>query len=139
MYAPFRIESPQLRGGNDSLKEYLGRLLKMIPGEVVGVYMIGVGIVPDTNRAALAVWAAICLVLVIIVRIYGTGDPKAKLPPQPFPVFVSAVAFVIWVYSLGGPFAKFGLYVPYYGSLAVLLWSFVIPIFYKGDIGDTGE
>lgn len=138
--APFRIEKPaHLRNEGDkpssdeSFKDYLGRLLKMIPGEVVGVYMIGAGFIPNDDRTVSAIWAATCLALVIIVRVYGTADPAARLPAQPIPVFVSAVAFVIWVYTLGGPFAKFGLCVPYYGSLAVLLWSFVIPIFYRGS------
>jgi hypothetical protein len=140
MTAPFRIEPPSglrvapgLRGGQDTLKDYLERLLKMIPGEVVGAYLIGAGFIPEGATTPLALWAAICLGLVVIVRVYGTADPEKQLAPQPIPVFVSAVAFVIWVYSMGGPFEKFGLHVPYIGSLAVLLWSFLIPIFYKGS------
>jgi len=141
MTAPFRVENPAnfranrgaRRPADEQFKDYLGRLLKMIPGEIVGVYMVGAGFIPEADRSLLAFWAATCLVLVVIVRIFGTRDPAANLPYQKFPVFVSAVAFVIWVYTLGGPFAKYGLYVPHYGSLAVLLWTFVIPIFYKGE------
>ncbi|WP_213979234.1 hypothetical protein [Sphingomonas sp. dw_22] len=48
-------------------------------------------------------------------------------------MLIAAGAFVVWIYSQGGPFEQFGLYVPYIGSLAVLLWTFVIPIFYKGE------
>jgi hypothetical protein len=101
----------------------------MIPAEVLGVYTIGAGFIPVAERNVAAAWAVVCLVLVFVVRIYGTADPK----PQPVPVLVAAIAFVIWLYNLGGPFAQFGLHVPYLGSLAVLLWSFVIPIFYEGD------
>jgi hypothetical protein len=137
MSAPFRIERPsglrETGGGGDTFKDYLERLLKMIPGEVVGAYLIGAGFIPPPNRVALAVWAAICLILVVIVRVYGTADPARQLRAQPIPVFVSAVAFVIWVYSMGGPFEKFGLHISYVGSLAVLLWSFLIPFFYKGS------
>jgi hypothetical protein len=72
------------------------------------------------------------VILVLIVRIYGTADGPGK-PWQKFPVFVSVFAFLIWVYSMGGPFAKIeSLYYPALGSLVVLVWSFVIPIFYKG-------
>jgi|SRR6266542_3564892 len=136
MTAPFRIERPVegVREGTDEgLKEYLERLLKMIPAEVVGLYLVGSGLIPVDQAIGLAIWAAICFVLVIIVRIYGTADRANDKPPQPVPVFISAVAFIIWVYSLGGPFAKFNLYVPWVGSLAVLLWSFVTPIIYKGS------
>lgn len=136
MSGPFRIEPtsslPGVRRADDGFKDYLGRLLKMIPAEIVGVYMIGAGFVPQANAIASAVWAVICLGLLVIVRVYGTADPKNGKGPQPVPVFIAVVAFVIWVYSLGGPFAKFDLHVPYIGSLAVLVWSFVIPIFYPG-------
>lgn len=138
MSAPFRIEKPVLfRSGGaqvgEEFREYMSRLLKMIPAEVLGVYTIGAGIIPKTERVAGAVWTAICLILVVIVRLWGTADPETNKGPQKVPVAVAAMAFVIWVYSLGGPFATYGLHVPYVGSLAVLLWSFVIPIFYKGD------
>jgi hypothetical protein len=138
MSAPFRIRppavrtTPGVRAGNDSFKDYLERLLKMIPGEIVGLYLIGAGFIPGPNRVAAAVWAVICLGLLVVLRVYGTADTEERLPAQPVPVFVSAVAFIIWVYSLGGPFEMFGVHVPYIGSLAILLWSFLIPIFYKG-------
>jgi hypothetical protein len=45
---------------------------------------------------------------------------------------VAAVAFVIWVYTLGGPFADFGVHVPWIGSLLVLAWTSFIPLLYKG-------
>jgi hypothetical protein len=134
MSAPFRIVKADVRGeGDEAFRQYLERLLKLIPGEVVGVYMVGSGFIPPLNRVAAAIWAAICLVLVIIVRRYGTADPEAGLPPQPVPVAISATAFVIWIYWLGGPFAQFGLHISYVGSLLVLVWSFLVPYFYKGQ------
>ncbi|WP_213979235.1 hypothetical protein [Sphingomonas sp. dw_22] len=62
MTAPFRIENQdKLRSTpatvNEEFKDYLGRLLKMIPAEVVGVYMIGAGIIPQTERVVSAIWA----------------------------------------------------------------------------------
>ncbi|WP_251973234.1 hypothetical protein [Sphaerotilus microaerophilus] len=105
----------------------------MIPAEVLGVYTIGAGFIPKGERLSEAIWAAICLVLVIVVRTFGTADPENGQGPQRFPVFVSAVAFVIWLYNLGGPFASYHVQIPYIGSLAVLLWSFLIPYFYKGE------
>lgn len=138
MSAPFRIEKPVLfRSGNaqagEEFREYLSRLLKMIPAEVLGVYTIGAGFIPKTEHVAEAVWASICLVLVVVVRLWGTADPSNDQGPQKIPVAVAAIAFVIWIYNLGGPFATYGLHVPYIGSLAVLLWSFAIPLFYKGE------
>lgn len=132
MSAPFRIVKRRTRGPSDDFKEYLDRLLRMIPAEVVGLYIIGNGFIPADQAVASAIWFLLCLALVVVVRIFGTADGP-KQPWQKFPVIVSTIAFVIWVYAQGGPFAKFNWHVPFVGSLAVLVWSFIIPIFYKGD------
>jgi hypothetical protein len=133
MAAPFRIEQHPVLGADDGFREYLERLLKMIPAEIVGLYTIGAGLIPSDAVIGSVIWTGVCLVLLIIVRVYGTGDPKEGKPPQPVPVGIAAIAFLIWMYSIGGPFAKLGIDVPWIGSLGVLVWSFVIPIFYKGS------
>jgi hypothetical protein len=144
MSAPYRIHQSQRNvravaaagGPTEGFREYLDRLMKMIPGEVVGLYLIGSGFIPQDWTALLILWTIVCVIAVIVVRIYGTADPAVGLPPQMIPVAVSTVAFLIWVYTLGGPFrgqkvAGYDLYQPVLGSLLVLGWSFFIPIFYR--------
>jgi hypothetical protein len=47
MAAPFRISDERLDGsGGNNLQEYLGRLMKLIPGEAVSLYLVGAGIIP---------------------------------------------------------------------------------------------
>jgi hypothetical protein len=139
MGAPFRIERPRVRavGGGEEFKNYLDRLLKMIPAEVLALYQVGSGIIQgqsiNEQRIGLIVWSVICLVGLIALRIWGTSDSQRKLPPQWIAVFISSFAFVIWVYSLGGPFAFASWYKSYIGSLLVLVWTFFVPIFYRGD------
>lgn len=138
MSAPFRIERRDAvrgtRTASEEFKDYLDRLLRMIPGEVVGLYMIGSGFIPaDQMRPWLIVWAIICFIAIFVIRIFGTADPAKDKGPQPIPVLIAAGAFVIWLYWLGGPFVLFGIHRPFIGSLLVLLWSFIIPIFYKGE------
>jgi hypothetical protein len=149
MSAPFRIEkrrpTPVAKGPklanqppdpNAGFKEYLQRLIKMIPGEIVGLYMIGSGFIPKGEPLALVIWSVVCLILLIALRIWGTADPVEGKPSQPIPVFISAVAFVIWLYWLGGPFSAYpehNLHIDYVGSLLVLVWSFIVPLIYKGS------
>ena len=104
----------------------------MIPGEVVGLYLVGSGLIPKDQTAALVVWSVVCVAAVVVVRAFGTADPKQKLSPAWVQVGISTIAFVIWLYSIGGPFVAFGIYVPFIGSLLVLAWSFFVPYFYKG-------
>jgi hypothetical protein len=140
MSAPFRIRRPDAgvmevaRGKSETFKDYLERLIKMIPGEVVGLYLIGSGFIPEGQGVALLVWSIICLIGVVTVRVYGTTDAEKNLPPQWGAVLISSVAFVIWLYSLGGVFKLYGLHVAYVGSLLVLAWTFFVPIFYKGTL-----
>ncbi len=117
MSAPFRIERPDRKtlGGTEDFKQYLERLLKMIPGEIVGLYMIGSGFLPDQNLGFSAGWTLVCLVLLIIVRVFGTAAPPQK-PPQGVPVAVAVFengvmarmssAVTTWVAVTGSPLAS---------------------------------
>ncbi len=138
MVAPFRIRRPATgvkaaaQPTEDDFKFYLDRLLKMIPAEVVSLYVVGIGFIPVEKPVVLVIWALLSLVGVVLIRAYGTKDPEAAKVIDWTHVAISSVAFVIWVYSLGGPFEAYHLYIPYVGSLLVLAWTFFVPIFYKG-------
>lgn len=119
--------------GGDSFQDYLDRLMRMIPGDVVGLYLLGSGFIPASESIGLLVWAIVCLIAVVILRIKYTQDPPTNPDPQWASVVISAISFVIWVYTLGGPFEAWDLAVPWIGSLLVLAWTFFLPLFYKGD------
>jgi hypothetical protein len=144
MSAPYRIERLGSRSKDataaslppsDTFDSYLDRLLKMIPAEVISLYLVGGGLIPEDQGLALAIWAGVCLIGVVLLRAYGTADPAQNKSTDWIHVAISSVAFVILVYSLGGPFQEYGLHVPYVGSLLVLAWTFFLPIFYRGPIG----
>jgi hypothetical protein len=118
----------------DGMKEYLARLVKLIPTEVVGLYMVGTGILQQTakdDKVSWLVWAIICFILVIVVRVFGTSDAKNKVPPEIPLVIISAVSFVIWLYSLGGQLLDLWHVTNKFAWMAVLVWTFVIPFIYK--------
>ena len=142
MAAPLRILRPPTvkaafapgkRNPHKPLQDYTERLIKLIPAEVVSLYLVGIGVIPPHGRIAFVIWSAICLLLVVLARAYATGDPPNHVPPQWGAVVVSSISFVIWVYTIApGPFQAYGLAIPYMGSLAVLVWTFVVPYFYRG-------
>lgn len=140
MSAPYRIRRPPAAAPaaagqpEESFKFYLDRLMRMIPGEVVGLYLVGSGLIPSGDVIVLAIWSVVCLVGVVAIKAYGTADPQNHKPPDWMHVAISSVAFLLWVYTLGGPFVATNLHVPYVGSLLVLAWTFFVPIFYKGPL-----
>lgn len=128
--------APQAKTDGE-FKSYLDRLLKMIPGEVIALYVLGTGVIPAGDSITIAAWAVICIFAVIAVRAWGTADRSKGETTDWVMVAISTVAFVIWLYNLGGPFEVYNLYVPYIGTLVALAYTFFVPIFYKGPIAQT--
>ncbi len=135
MSAPYRIVRPAVKKvattTGDQFKEYLERLMKLIPAEIIGLYLTVIGIIP--NRVGVVVWAAFCLLAVIIIRVYGTADATTGVPPDWRHVFISVLAYLVWTYSIGsGPFAVFNLYVPWVATMLVSGVTFLAPYIYRG-------
>ncbi|MFE2517716.1 hypothetical protein [Streptomyces mirabilis] len=143
MSAPYRIKRRALtkvgHAPGEDAKGYLDLLMRVIPGEMLGLYLFGYGLIPKDMAVARIAWFGCCLALLVAVRIFGTKDGPAGLPPQPVPVAVSAVAFVVWVYATGGPFEDMHIAVGWVGSLLVAVTVFVISNFVRGDVMSTEE
>ena len=106
---------------------WLDRVVKLIPAEGTAIYLAGRGY---AKVEIPTVWPIICLVLVFVIRYFGT-QPEGGGKPQLGAVLISGVAFVIWVYAMGGQFLSFPVSQDL-ASLAVLVFGAVVPIFYKG-------
>jgi V8-like Glu-specific endopeptidase len=125
---------------------YLERLVKLIPAEVVGGYLVGREIA--ANNDAVAGWAFTCFIFVFIFRALMTQTElswRIKLKDiQVTAVVISAISFVLWIYSLGDHIYLFppcylttegcaGDSLRWIASLALLLWTPLIPYIYQGD------
>lgn len=133
MNGPFRVNKPTAVAADGSAApphgdEWLTRLVKLVPAEVISVYLAGI----ELAKTWPGIWTLVCLLLVILVRTVGTR--QSNKPIQWIAVSVAAISFVIWVYATGGHLLSWTL-PPDSGiaSLAVLLWTFLVPFFYKGD------
>jgi hypothetical protein len=129
--APFRIVRRARQagggGGQDGIKDWVDRLIKLIPSEVTAAYLALRG--PAGDLAGW--WALACVGLVIMVRVWGTSVP-GKGPQWPA-VAIAAVSFVIWVYVTGGQIATWPIKNQFIPSAAVVVWTFIVPHFYHGD------
>jgi hypothetical protein len=106
---------------------WLDRVLKLIPSEVTAIYLAGRGY---AKVEIPTIWPVICLLLVFVIRYFGT-QPEGGGRPQLGAILISGIAFVIWVYAMGGQFLSFPVGQDL-ASLAVLVFGAVAPIFYKG-------
>jgi hypothetical protein len=144
MEGPFRVNATAIEGDARALApgapaplraarqapgdEYLQRLIKLIPSEILALYVT----FKEIAASWLGIWATICLALVLFARIMGTYRKDKGV--QWVAVVVASVSFVLWVYATGGNFL--GLEppaIPGLISIAVGVWTFIVPFFYKGD------
>ena len=107
---------------------YITRLVKLVPSEIVGLYLM----VREEATAWLGRRALVCLVVLLIVRSFGTQ--RQGKPVQVGAVLIAAVSFVIWVYATGGYLGSWVL-PPILGirTAAVAVWTFIVPAVYRGD------
>jgi len=110
--------------------EYRDRLIKYIPTDVVALYLTLTGLVkllPPKAPTQTVGWFLFVLILFISVP-WQRQVAKITKWQQ---VFIGSVAFVIRAISLGDPFASAwqSWYYPAYGTMAVALYTFLIPLF----------
>ena len=114
----------------EEIDKYSDKLLKNIPAEIVAAWVAISNLINNTNNipkiTILWIVFIICFILVgfwIKKQTYKEGLPIAKTQ-----IIVSMGAFVIWVFALGEPFTCFKFYHPIYGSIALILYTLVVPL-----------
>lgn len=129
MGAPFRITrsaSGAAAAGADTAGAWMERLVKLVPAEILAVYLAGRPHAASIHGA----WPLVCLALLLVVRVWGTRG-RGKGPQWPA-VGVAAVSFVIWVFALDGRILGVSMS-PDLASLLVLVWTTLAPTLYRGD------
>ena len=106
--------------------DYKSALLKLIPSEIVAIYFLLIGYVPETH---LKLWSILISVIILAITpfhlktIMGVKNDKQ--------IIITMIAFVLWLYAIGGPFAAWGLHEPWIAAIIIGLWTFLTPHFYK--------
>lgn len=111
-------------------QEYTGRLLKLIPSEIIAAYLFTLGPISKAGEDV-SKWGGLIVVIVLlaIVPLYLIFLQKVKRIGQ---IIIATIAFVVWVYSLpGSPFDALGIYQPWLGSAIIALWTLVLPLVYN--------
>lgn len=111
------------------------RILKFMPVEIVSGYLFVIGLViaaPSGTLRSIAAWVVFAAGLIVtpifLTRAY---HPEANMRPQ---IWIATIAFPLWAYALGGPFAippadKY--YAGWLGAVLVGLYSWLIGLFYE--------
>lgn len=128
---------PVVDGGREDT--YFEKLLKYVPGDIVAAFVAIDGLLRDQSLAN-PVWLdwTVFGVLLVLAPLYAVYRPSSPPPPnlqakRTFHAVAAVVAFTVWVFALGGPFATTWpeLYRPMYGTILLIFTTLIIPLFEK--------
>ena len=103
---------------------FLQVLLKLIPSEVIAVFIFVQGVMPRV----LLPHIVIALLLVCITPVYLYWAEGVRSRQQ---LVISTLSLAVWVYAMGvGPlrFVRPPWYEPWHGAVALALWTLVPPM-----------
>jgi hypothetical protein len=116
----------------DADNSFLQVLLKLIPSEVIAVFVFVQGVLPRVLTPHLVV----TILLVAITPLYLSRAMGVRSRIQ---LVVSTVSLVVWIYAMGaGPlrFVHAPFYEPWHGAVALAVWTLVPPMFLAGQQGE---
>jgi hypothetical protein len=104
----------------DKENSFVQVLLKLIPSEVIAVFIFVQGVMPRL---------LVALLLVAITPLYLSRAMGVRSRVQ---LVVSTISLVVWIYAMGaGPlrFVRAPWYEPWHGAVALAVWTLVPPMF----------
>lgn len=105
--------------------DYTSRLLKYIPTEVIALYLTLASLIRSVEETGISWEWFIFLVGVIATPLYLWRLQRVHKTLQ---LVLSTVAFIVWVFAIGGPFAQLAWYAPVYGGILLCIYTFLIPV-----------
>lgn len=122
---------------------YTSRIIKLIPAEIVAAFVAADAALRSvTDLSTTEVFITNCIVfasLWIFTPIYmyrvsseTKMDAKAKRNRNR-QVILSSGAFLVWVFTLGGPFEALSWYRPVFGTVMLILYTLLVPIVFEAE------
>ena len=108
---------------------YLSRVLKHIPSEVVLAYITIEGVLQSAyknnpHELENILWI-VCVALVVVTPLWLYRVERVHRFKQ---LFLSTVSVVFWMFAIGGPFVYLPWYNPALGAIALPFYTLLVPI-----------
>jgi hypothetical protein len=109
--------------GTEPPDRFFDRIIKYIPADVVGGWVAASGIISSLQAGSsrtTVLWIAFAVGLALAAGWTHAQTRESGKPPAWAQIVIASIAFAVWAFALGGPFAAFGWYNQAYGSLALI-------------------
>ena len=104
---------------------YEDKLIKLIPADIVAAFIALNGFLSNEIEKTKWILLAASLLLLLLIPIYLNKMYGVYNPAQ---ILVTMGSFLVWVYSIGGPFVYFGWQNPYLAATILVFWTLLIPL-----------
>lgn len=118
------LASGSNNGSENEEDGYGDRLLKLIPAEVIALYMAMDSVVTDNGDNSIVLSLATLAIGMFATWFYLKIFQKVDNAPQ---IIVSVLAFAVWAINIGHGFQQAELIKPSYAALALLMFTFFAP------------
>jgi hypothetical protein len=117
----------------NSADNYISRVLKYIPSEIVMAYVAVDGILRSSydphglhERQILSrlLWITL-FALTVLTPLWLWRVMRVRRPLQ---LFLSTLSVPVWLFALGGPFTFLSWYEPAFGAIALPFYTLIVPI-----------
>ena len=118
--------------------DYLTKLVKYVPLEVLGAYLFIQGVVTSnvTKKHDLAIWLGVLLIgFLVITVIYDRMVLNVVRKAQ---LAISVVGLAVYIFSVGGWFATTTWYQQWYATIALPLFGLLVAIMRLGPLPAAG-
>jgi uncharacterized BrkB/YihY/UPF0761 family membrane protein len=109
---------------------YVDKVVKNIPADVIAAWLAATGAIDQARDvpATALLWAVFVVLLVITPFWILRQTSVPQRPPAVTQALIATGSFAVWVFAIGGPFARIDAYRPLYGSLALIGYTLVVAL-----------
>lgn len=109
--------------------DYLTRLVKYIPPEVIGAYLLLAGLIEtnldgDDQASQLQIWLGVLLIIMAVLT--GLYDRLVLGVIRKTQITMSVVGLVVYIFVAGDWFATLGWYETWYSTFALVGFGFLV-------------
>jgi hypothetical protein len=113
--------------------DYVSRVLKHIPSEIVMAYIAIDGVlrtsynagIPSERQTLLTLQWITLAAMTILTPLWLYRVMRVKRSAQ---LFISTLSVPVWLFALGGPFALLDWYEPAFGAVVLPIYTLIVPI-----------
>jgi hypothetical protein len=125
-----RVVTSQLQAGESgaSIDGYFDKVVKYVPADIVAAWIAADALIRGSSNVpkTALMWVAFGVGLVLTAPWILRQTRLANAPLAVRQAVISTIAFALWVFAIGGPFATLHFYHPVYGGLLLIFFSLTV-------------